>query len=126
MVITVANVSRTCCEVFVVNYFCVCFHMVETVATPLSCTLASLLCTQGSYKQMAAILKRGPPPCRLSQYCCHAFFFLFPLKNNRHDTFLACRNYRPDRTQVCLNDTAVTVVNCCQRVATRLYKITCI
>ena len=50
--------------------------------------------------------------------CCHAVIFVFPLKNNRHDTFLTCRNCRWDRTWVYLDD---TVVNCCQRVATRLF-----
>ena len=43
------------------------------------------------------------------------------LKNNGHDTFLVCRNCRGDRTRVYLDDTVVTVVNCCQRVATRLF-----
>jgi hypothetical protein len=43
--------------------------------------------------------------------CCHAVIFVFPLKNNRHDTFLTCRNCRWDRTWVYLDD---TVVNCCE------------
>jgi hypothetical protein len=46
-------------------------------------------------------------------------FFLFPLKHNRHDTFLACCNCRRDRTGVYLDDTVV--VNCWQCVATRLF-----
>jgi hypothetical protein len=48
---------------------------------------------------------------------CH---FSVPLKHNRHDTFLACRNCGRDRTRVYLDDIVVTVVNCCQCVATRL------
>jgi hypothetical protein len=62
-----------------------------------------------------------PPPPWLSQNCCHAVVFLYPLKHNRHDTFLACRNCRWDKTRAYLNDTVVTIVNCCQRVATKLF-----
>jgi hypothetical protein len=59
-----------------------------------------------------------PPPPWLSQNCCHAVVFLLPLKHNRHDTFLACCNCHPDKTRGSLDD---TVVNCCQRIATRLF-----
>ena len=86
---------------------------------------------QGSYKQLAAVLKRqtrspqrGPLSPWLSQICIATLsFFLFPLKHNRaDDTFLACRNCRPDRTRTYLDDTVVTVVNCCQLVdATRFF-----
>ena len=97
---------------FAVNYFSPCFQMLVTV----------LQTAGGCSKKTNTVPPKAtfaPPPPIVAKNC-HAVVFLFPIKNNRHDTFLACRNCGRDRTGVYLDDTAVTVVNCCQRVATRL------
>jgi hypothetical protein len=140
--VTVANVSPTCREVFVVKSFYACFHMLVTAVTVTNCR--KLISYPGIVQAAGGSFKKTntpPPPqsslrCRhhrigypkedlcppwLSQNCWHAVVFLFPLKNNRHDTFFACRSCRRDRTRVYLDDTVVTVVNCCERVATRLF-----
>ena len=119
--------SRTCREVFVVNDFYACFHMVATVVT-----LSQVNFVPRSYKHPAAVVKRQtqfpqrgpsppPPPHLIVAKLLPRCRFSVPLKHNRHDTFLACRNCRQDRTRVYLDDTVATVVNCCQRVATRLF-----
>jgi hypothetical protein len=82
-----------------------------------------LQAANGSFKTTNMVLTQGdlcPPDCR-KIVAMYAVVVLFALKRNRHDTFLACRNCRRDRTRVYLDNTVVTVVNCCQRVATRFF-----
>jgi hypothetical protein len=84
-----------------------------------------LQAANGSFKTTIMIpLTQGdlcPPDCRKIVAMYGAVVVLFALKRNRHNTFLACRNCRRDRTRVYLDNTVVTVVNCCQLVATRFF-----
>ena len=84
-----------------------------------------LQAANGSFKTTNMIpLTQGdlcPPDCRKIVAMYGAVVVLFALKRNRHNTFLACRNCRRDRTRVYLDNTVVTVVNCCQLVATRFF-----
>ena len=83
------------------------------------------------YKQLAAILKRQtrfpqrgplpPPPPQIVAKLLPRCRFSVSLKHNRYDTLLACRKCRRERTRVYVDDNVVTVMNCCQRVATRLF-----
>jgi hypothetical protein len=117
MVVTIANVSWSVCR----EYFYACLHTVVTVVA-----LSKLISYQGivqgagsSFKKIHVCPLPTPPP---PQNSCYAVVFLFPSKQNRHDTFSACRNCRRDRARVYISTTLpVTVVNCCQRVATKLF-----